>query len=135
MSDAIPASSMSCECPEGAGASADVTARRLLVKSGSDIIFLDPLLIDWIEADGDYMVLHVDNRSILTRATMARLEMKLDRRQFVRIHRSSMVNIDRIVRISPAPSGDFSVILADGARLKMSRGYHGKMSALLAQAL
>ena len=108
---------------------------RLLVRSGADVVFLKPGDIDWIEADGDYMVFHVGTQSVLARATMARLEACLDPARFVRIHRSSIVNVGRLSRITPASSGDYIAVLGDGTRLKLSRGYHARMGSLLERAL
>jgi two-component system LytT family response regulator len=109
------------------GASSD----RILVKSGGEIIFLKADEIDWIEAEGDYVKFHASGRSHLMRATMASLEARLDPQRFVRIHRSAFVNADRLRRLIPSVGGDYSVILVDGTRLKLSRGYHARISTIL----
>lgn len=108
---------------------------RILIKSSGEIFFLKAEEIDWIEADGDYMKFHVGGRAYLMRETMARLEARLDSKRFVRIHRSTIVNIDRMRKLSPSFAGEYAVVLADGTKLKLSRGYHERIAALLKQVL
>ena len=90
--------------------------------------------LDWIEAEGDYMKFHVNGRSHLMRETMARLEARLDPARFIRIHRSTIVNIDRLRKLSPSFAGEYAVVLQDGTTLKLSRGYHERIETLLKQA-
>ncbi len=111
------------------------TADRILLKSSGEIFFLKAEEIDWIEAEGDYMKFHVNGRTHLMRETMARLEARLDPKHFIRIHRSTIVNIDRLRKLSPSFAGEYAVILHDGTKLKLSRGYHERIAALLKQAL
>lgn len=113
----------------------DKTGDRILVKSSGEIFFLKAEEIDWIEAEGDYMKFHVAGRSHLMRETMARLEARLDPKRFIRIHRSTIVNIDRLRKLSPSFAGEYAVILQDGTKLKLSRGYHERIAALLKQSL
>lgn len=108
---------------------------RILLKSSGEIFFLKAEEIDWIEAEGDYMKFHVSGRTHLMRETMARLEARLDPKRFIRIHRSTIVNIDRLRKLSPSFAGEYAVILHDGTKLKLSRGYHERIAALLKQAL
>lgn len=108
---------------------------RILVKSSGEIFFLKAEEIDWIEAEGDYMKFHVSGRTHLMRETMARLEARLDPKRFIRIHRSTIVNIDRLRKLSPSFAGEYAVILHDGTKLKLSRGYHERIATLLKQAL
>jgi two-component system LytT family response regulator len=107
---------------------------RILVKSSGEVFFLKPEEIDWVEAEGDYMKFHVAGRSHLMRETMARLSGRLDPRRFVRIHRSTIVNIDRVHKLSPSIAGDYTVHLRDGTRLRLSRGFHNGLAELLRQA-
>ena len=107
---------------------------RILLKSSGEIFFLKPGEIDWIEAEGDYMKFHVSGRAHLMRETMARLEARLDPGQFVRIHRSTIVNLDRVRKLSPSFAGEYAVVLHDGTKLRLSRGYHERIATLLAQA-
>ncbi len=108
---------------------------RILVKSSGEIFFLKAEEIDWIEAEGDYMKFHVSGRTHLMRETMARLEARLDPKRFIRIHRSTIVNIDRLRKLSPSFAGEYAVILHDGTKLKLSRGYHERIATLLKQSL
>ncbi len=108
---------------------------RILVKSSGEIFFLKAEEIDWIEAEGDYMKFHVAGRGHLMRETMARLESRLDGNRFIRIHRSTIVNIDRVKKLSPSFAGEYAVVLADGTKLKLSRGYHERVAALLKAGL
>ncbi len=116
-------------------APAESAADRILLKSSGEIFFLKAEEIDWIEAEGDYMKFHVGGRTHLMRETMARLEARLDPKKFIRIHRSTIVNIDRLRKLSPSFAGEYAVILHDGTKLKLSRGYHERIAALLKQSL
>ncbi len=108
---------------------------RVLVKSSGDIFFLKAEEIDWIEAEGDYMKFHVAGRAHLMRETMARLEARLNPRRFIRIHRSTIVNLDRVQKLSPSFAGEYAVVLTDGMKLRLSRGYHDRVAQLLKSAL
>ena len=108
---------------------------RIWVKSSGEIFFLKADEIDWIEAEGDYMKFHVAGRAHLMRETMARLEGRLDGKRFIRIHRSTIVNLDRVRKLSPSFAGEYAVVLTDGAKLKLSRGYHDRVAALLKAGL
>ena len=124
---------------QGGGAAVRVkeepAGERILVKSSGEIFFLKADEIDWIEAEGDYMKFHVNGRAHLMRETMARLESRLDPKRFIRIHRSTIVNIDRLRKLSPSFAGEYAVILHDGTKLKLSRGYHERIATLLKQSL
>ena len=101
--------------------------RRLVVKTSGRIVFLKVEEIDWIEAAGNYLTLHVGPASHLIRETMNDLESRLDPAQFLRIHRSTIVNIDRIREMQPLFHGDFTVILLNGTRLMLSRNYKARL--------
>jgi len=104
---------------------------RLVVKSGGRVFFLRTDEIDWIEAAGNYVRLHLGAESHLFRETMNRMEARLDARQFARIHRSRIVNTDRIKELQPWFNGDYVVVLRDGTRLTLSRGYRDKLQQRL----
>lgn len=110
-------------------------AGRILLKSGGEIFFLKADEIDWIEAEGDYVKFHVTGKIHLLRGTMARLEQRLDPHRFARIHRSTIVNLDRVRKLSPAFAGDYAVTLHDGVRLGLSRGYRDRLRQLLSHPL
>ena len=104
---------------------------RLVVKSSGRIHFVRIADIDWCEAAGNYVCLHVGAQSHLVRETMSRLEAQLDPRQFVRIHRSTIVNFDRIEELRSSLNGEHAVVLRDGRRLTLSRGYRDALQARL----
>jgi hypothetical protein len=105
-------------CRSG-GSSAD----RIFVKSRNRLLPVRIREIDWIEAAGKYNILHVGAEEHVVRETLASLEKKLPRRQFRRIHRSSIVNVDSIKEIQPLFRGDSCVILKIGAKVTLSRSY------------
>lgn len=96
-------------------------ARRFIVKSPGRILFVDVADIDWIEAAGYYACLHVGDETHVIRRSLADLEQELGPDQFIRIHRSAIVNIDRIRALELQHSGDYEVLLEDGRRLRLSR--------------
>jgi two-component system LytT family response regulator len=108
---------------------------RVMIKSGGRIFFLRLEQIDWIEAAGNYVRLHVGEDVHLLRETMNGLEAKLDARQFLRIHRSTIVNVERIQELQPLFHGDYVVILRGGKQLTMSRNYREKLQEHFGQAL
>lgn len=96
-------------------------APRILVKSPDHILFLKPEEIDHIEAAGNYLVLHAGKERHIVRETMAAMETRLRDSGFMRLSRSSMVNLNRIAQLQPqAAPGEFCVILKNGARLNMT---------------
>jgi len=97
--------------------------RRILVKTAGRVAILRTEQIDWVEAAGNYVQLHIGPDIHLLRETMKGMSERLDPRSFVRIHRKSIVNIDRIKQLQPHFHGDFAVILQNGSRLTLSRRY------------
>jgi two-component system, LytTR family, response regulator len=104
---------------------------RIAVKDNGAVFFVRVADVDWIEAYGNYVRLHVGETSHLLLQTMTGMEAKLDPERFLRIHRSTIVNIDRIARLEPLFHGEYSVRLTGGAQLTLSRGYREKLQALL----
>jgi two-component system LytT family response regulator len=104
---------------------------RLVVKSSGRVYFVPTADIDWCEAAGNYVCLHVGAQSHLVRETMAHLESHLDPQQFVRIHRSTIVNVDRIQELRSSFNGEHVVLLRGGTRLTLSRGYRDALQARL----
>lgn len=104
---------------------------RLLVKKIGKEFILKIEDIEWIEACGNYMNLHIKDKVYPLRETMANLERKLDPKQFVRIHRSRMVNLDCIKEILALDTGDFEVITKNDQSLKLSRRFREKVKAVL----
>jgi two-component system LytT family response regulator len=107
---------------------------RVVIKFGGRIYFLKTEEIDWVEASGDYLSLHTGSQTHLIRETMGNFHAKLDAKKFLRIHRSTIVNIERIKDIQPLFKGEYVVTLTSGRRLKASRGYRYELQALLDEA-
>jgi two-component system, LytTR family, response regulator len=110
-------------------------AERLVVKSGGRLSFLRADEIDWVEAAGNYVRLHVGTTSYLLRETMNAIEGRLDPEKFFRIHRSRIVNMERIKELQPWLNGEYAVLLQTGTRLTLSRGCREKLQDRLARSL
>ena len=104
---------------------------RLVVKNAGRMLLIKTKQIDWIEAAGNYVKLHIGQSAYMLRETMKKLENKLNPEKFVRIHRSTLVNIDRIAELHPLFSGDYSVVLEDKTELAMSRNYQRRLRELI----
>ena len=100
---------------------------RLAIKDGSSTSFVPMRDIDWIDAAGDYMCVHVGNRTDIMRTTMKKLESRLDASVFQRVHRSTIVNLERVEKISSHTNGEYYLTLIGGSILKMSRSYKNKI--------
>ena len=108
---------------------------RFVVKSGGRVFFVRTDEIDWIEAAGNYVKLHVGTESHLFRETMNAVEAQLPRETFFRIHRSHIVNIERVRELQPWFNGEYVVFLKNGARLTLSRGYREKLQDRIGRPL
>lgn len=108
---------------------------RLVIKSGGATRFIRTADIDWIEAAGVYVNLHVARKELLYRATLNELAEKLDPRRFVRVHRSALVNIESILQLEPISHGEFDAVLKDGSRTRVSRTYRAQLENRLGQPL
>lgn len=108
---------------------------RFVVKTGGRIFFVKPQEIDWVEAAGDYVGLHVGSKTHLLRETMAAMEARLDAAFFLRIHRSTIVNTDRIQELRPHLNGEYRVLLRNGTELKTSRSYKAQLQDFFGDAL
>ena len=104
---------------------------RLVVKSGGRLFFLRMDEIDWIEAAGNYVNLHVGKEAFMLRGRMSELEKRFDPEQFFRIHRSTMVNLDRVKELQPLFKGEGIVVLKDGQKLSASRSCIQRLQAFL----
>lgn len=105
--------------------------KRIAVKSGERTVFLPVNDIDWVATAGNYLELHVGKQTHLIRERMCELEAKLDPTRFVRIHRLSLINIERVRELQPLFNGDYVVILQNGKRLTLSRTYREKLFDLI----
>lgn len=106
---------------------------RLVFKADGRVIFVRTDAVDWIEADGNYVRLHAGTDAHYLRETLARLEAQLPAGKFMRISRSAIVNLDRVKELQPLFYGDYTVILHDGVRLNMSRGFRSQLEQLTAR--
>ena len=107
---------------------------RLVVRTPERAIFLRTETIDWIEAAGKFVHLHVGRTAHALRESMAELEQELDPARFLRISRSVIVNLERIQEVQPWFQGDYVLILSDGTRLTSTRGYRENMRRLLGRS-
>ena len=108
---------------------------RLVVKAGGTTRFIRVIDIDWIEAAGVYVTLHVGSKELLYRAALNDLAEKLDSRRFVRVHRSALINIESIVQLEPISHGEFEAVLKNGSRTRVSRTYRAQLESRLGQPL
>jgi two-component system LytT family response regulator len=104
---------------------------RLPVVQAGRVHLVDVDAIDWIESADNYVILHCANRQYIVRETMTRVIERLDPNRFVRIHRSTIVNADRIDRLEPVARGDWTIVLRDATELTMSRTYRRDVLARL----
>jgi two-component system LytT family response regulator len=109
------------------------TISRIAVKSRGQTLFLNVPEIDWIEAASYYACLHVGGATHLVRRTLQELEQDLDERTFVRIHRSIIVNLERVRGLELQESGEYEVVLACEARLRLSRRYRKRLQDRLGE--
>ena len=119
--------------PEGTDGLGDLAdPERWLVARGSRSFVVDPAQVDWIEAAGNYVRLHVGEDAYLVRGSLTGYERALADAPFHRIHRSTIVNVDRVVEIRSRGSGTGTVVLEDGTELALSRRYRRRLEDRLA---
>ncbi len=108
---------------------------RLVVKGGGTTRFIRVADIDWIEGAGVYVNLHVAGKELLYRSALNELAGRLDPMRFVRVHRSTIVNIDSVLELQPITHGEFEILLKDGHRSRVSRTYRAQLEKRLGQTL
>jgi two-component system LytT family response regulator len=108
---------------------------RLVIKTKGRIIFLNLDEIDWIEASANYVRLNVGRESHLFRETISRVSERLNPNNFIRIHRSMIVNVQKIKELIPVNSGEYIVVLKSGKELSCSRGYRANVQQMIARNL
>jgi two-component system, LytTR family, response regulator len=101
---------------------------RVIIKTAGTVLFLKTEEIDWISAEENYVRLHCGKSSYLMREKISNLEAQLDPGRFQRIHRSTIVNLDRILKLHAVSHGDYQVVLQDGTELMLSRAYRGRLT-------
>jgi two-component system LytT family response regulator len=126
------ASRLDGSAPPPPPAAPQAAGNRLVVRDGRSVELVDPNAIDWIAAEGYYCELHLADRSLLVREPLQDLEATLDPARFVRIHRSTIVNVSRVQRVVRLPYGELDVILVDGRSLRASRARAKVLSEKLA---
>ncbi|WP_395712108.1 LytTR family DNA-binding domain-containing protein [Reyranella sp.] len=120
------------EPPAGAPApSSPPLAERFAVRKRGREIMVEMTDIDWVEASGNYAVLHVGGETLEIRSSLSKLEGELDPRRFVRVHKSYLVNVTRITEVTPWVSGDWRIRLQDGAEVNLSRRYRQRFESLV----
>ena len=105
---------------------------KITIRDGDQITIVPVAEIDWVDAAGDYMCVHARGETYVMRSTMKDLEKQLDPSLFQRIHRSTLINMNGVVKLISHINGEFFVTLESGARLKMSRTYKDKLRHLIA---
>lgn len=106
------------------------TGGKLSIRDGQRVLRIQLDTIRWIDAAGDYMCLHTDDETHVLRSTMQELERRLDPRRFVRVHRSSIVNLERVKALRPHHNGECFLALDSGHELKLSRSYRDKVRVI-----
>jgi two-component system, LytTR family, response regulator len=104
---------------------------RFAIRTNGRVVFVRAEEIDWVEAADNYVCLHVGPDTHILRETMNALEARLDPDHFVRVHRSKMVNVDRIKELQPWFHGEYVIVLQDGTNVTLSRGYRERLMGLL----
>ena len=109
--------------------------KRLVIKAGGRVVFLNLEEIEWVEAAANYVKLNTGKESYLLRERIGRVSERLDPSQFVRIHRSFIVNVGKIKELHPCNSGEYIVVLKNGKELSCSRGYRAGLQQLIEREL
>lgn len=113
----------------------DINNKKIVIRDSGSAIVIPEADIDWIDAAGDYMCIHTNHTTHIMRSTVKELVSTLDNHLFKRIHRSTIVNIERIQSIQSASKGDYIILLTCGERLKVSRNYNDAIKPFFQKAL
>ncbi len=108
---------------------------RFLIKSNGKIVFLKTKEIDWIKSDDKYVYLYFGKSSHLVRQSLSQMKTQLEPKLFVQIHRSAIVNVERIKELQPMFNGEYNILLENGAEVPLSRNYKSKLFDLLGKPL
>jgi two-component system LytT family response regulator len=135
LSEAVPMSSSPSARAELAAAARPPGQHlsRMVVRDGAKVQIIPVAKLDYVEAQDDYVALHSEKKSYLKQRSIASVEAQLDPRVFVRIHRSYLVNLERIVRIEPYTKDSRVAVLTDGTQLPVSRSGHARLKVLLGE--
>ncbi|MHB8812167.1 MAG: LytR/AlgR family response regulator transcription factor [Steroidobacteraceae bacterium] len=107
---------------------------RLAIPAGDRVMIIRLADIDWIQASDNYVSIHVGKKSWLLRETISALDQRLTPKGFARIHRSTIVNAQRVTELRSLPNGEFAIGLADGTTLRMSKSYRAVLDQLVGTA-
>jgi two-component system, LytTR family, response regulator len=108
---------------------------RIILRDGGRTVLVDPGQIDWVQAEGVYVRVHSGKRNAVFRRSLAEMERRLAPHNFFRIHRSTLVNLDRVVQLRHASHGDYAVLLQDGTELTLARTRRAAFEAHLGEPL
>lgn len=109
--------------------------QRVVVTTAGRLVFLKATEIDWLEASGNYVTLHVGRETYLLRETLTAFDEKLDPEQFVRLHRSAIVNVERIRQLLPWSRGEQMAVLHDGTQLTIGRAFRPRLLGMMSNAI
>ncbi len=109
--------------------------QRVVVRTAGKVILVKAADIDWLEGSGNYVTLHVGRATYLLRESLSALERKLDPDQFVRSHRSAIVNVDRIRELGPWSGGEQALVLQDGTQLTIGRVFRARLENFLSNTV
>jgi two-component system LytT family response regulator len=118
--------------PENSSDEALMADRKIAIRENNQIILIETDDIDWVDAAGDYMCLHVKGETLIMRSTLKSLMSRLTPDKFKRIHRSTVVNLDRIIKATPLQKGEYMLDLDCQQQLKVSRNYRQSIKVFLA---
>jgi two-component system, LytTR family, response regulator len=121
------------ERPLPAEASGGEASDRVVLKSGSDLHFVRKADIIWVESQADFIKVHTTGAAQLVRETLTSFEARIPAEQYLRIHRSSLVNVDHVKKVTPALYGDYTVLMSDGTVLRLSRKNRAKLKQLISR--
>ena len=120
------------EPAEAAVATSGPLPERFAVrKRGGAEIMVEVADIDWVEASGNYAILHIGGETFEIRSSLSRLEGELDSKRFLRVHKSHIVNVAKVVEVTPWVSGDWRIRLQDGSEVNLSRRYRQRFEAVV----
>jgi two-component system LytT family response regulator len=106
---------------------------RLVVRSEGRTLLLRTREIDWVEADDNNVIIHILGRRLRVRETLTHVETRLAAEEFVQVHRSALINVNRVAEIRASPQGEYLVTLANGSQVRTGRRYRDAVRSLIAQ--
>ena len=119
--------------PDATSGANSAYLERIIIRAGGRVLFRNTSEIDWVEAYGNYVRLHFGKAAYLLRETIGHLEARLDPAKFTRIHRSTIIQVDRIRELQPQLAGQYRAMLRDGTKLTLSRRYRKNLKNLLGE--